>query len=282
VLIAYLSDMKYATSVDHLIYGWFFFGLVVLLMFWIGSFWRESAVEDQGSGIADQSVTDPVASSVVTGVTGRYAVWTLAVVLTAAVGPLWATWTSREDSAVAPIVLQSPPAIAPWQGPVVETDSWEPQFNNPDTVVRSQYSLDGRRVHLYIAYYRQQRPDAKLVSSQNSLYDRKHWRYISVGDGVQISVAGRKWPFQVTLLTDGQRRKLVWSGYWEGGRLVVSPYVAKLWEAWDRLSGAQRGSAFIAIAADDELQPNEAEVLLRQFLETMGPGIDALLMNASH
>ncbi len=45
VMIAHLSDMKYATGVDHLIYGWLFFGLVVLLMFWIGSFWREPVVD---------------------------------------------------------------------------------------------------------------------------------------------------------------------------------------------------------------------------------------------
>ena len=43
VMIAHLSDMKYAVGFDHLIYGWFFFGVVVLLMFWIGSFWREPA-----------------------------------------------------------------------------------------------------------------------------------------------------------------------------------------------------------------------------------------------
>lgn len=31
VMIAHLEEMKYATGVDHLIYGWLFFGLVVLL-----------------------------------------------------------------------------------------------------------------------------------------------------------------------------------------------------------------------------------------------------------
>ncbi len=36
VAIAYYSDMKYATGVDHLIYGWLFFGVVIMLMFWIG------------------------------------------------------------------------------------------------------------------------------------------------------------------------------------------------------------------------------------------------------
>jgi exosortase len=41
VMIAHLSDMKLALGIDHLIYGWLFFGLVMLLLFWIGSFWRD-------------------------------------------------------------------------------------------------------------------------------------------------------------------------------------------------------------------------------------------------
>jgi exosortase A len=35
------SNMTLATGVDHLIYGWIFFGIVMFLMFWIGSYWRE-------------------------------------------------------------------------------------------------------------------------------------------------------------------------------------------------------------------------------------------------
>ena len=41
VMIAHLSDMKLALGVDHLIYGWVFFGIVMLLLFWIGSYWRD-------------------------------------------------------------------------------------------------------------------------------------------------------------------------------------------------------------------------------------------------
>jgi len=36
VAIAHYSDMKYATGVDHLIYGWLFFGFVIMFMFWVG------------------------------------------------------------------------------------------------------------------------------------------------------------------------------------------------------------------------------------------------------
>lgn len=276
VMIAHLSDMQYAVGVDHLIYGWLFFGLVVLLMFWIGSFWRESTAAER------HSVVEPVATSVAAGAIGRYAVWTLTVISAAAVGPLWAVSTFQDGLAVAPVVLQAPPAVAPWRGPQTDADTWEPQFSGADAIVRSQYSLDSRIVHLYIAYYRQQRPDAKLVSSQNSLYDRKHWRYVGAAGVAQILVAGDAWPLQATLLTDSQRRRLVWSGYWEGGRMVVSPYLAKGWEAWDRLSGARRGSALVAVAADYDIQPDEAESLLQGFMEAMGPGVDAVLARITH
>ena len=41
VMIGHLSNNKLAVGVDHLIYGWIFFGVVMLLLFWVGSFWRE-------------------------------------------------------------------------------------------------------------------------------------------------------------------------------------------------------------------------------------------------
>ena len=276
VMIAHLSDMKYATGIDHLIYGWLFFGLVVLLMFWIGSFWREPV--DDAPTLALLPLNSPVVRVPSTGgYAQRYALWTVVVVLAAAVGPLWADWINRAERGVVSVTLPAPAAVTPWQGPEADTGDWEPKFSGADAVVRSHYLRDGRIVHLYIAYYRQQRPDAKLVSSQNSLYDGKRWRYVGGGQ-LKAQLGKDEWPLQATLLTDGQRRRLVWSAYWEGGRLVVSPYVAKLWEAWDRLSGAQRGSAIIAVAADYEVQPDEVEPLLRDFLTQMWPDIAATLL----
>lgn len=292
VMIAHLSDMKYAVGVDHLIYGWLFFGLVVLLMFWIGSFWRENE-EDRGQGAGSreqeagsrgQETRSQPTENLEPGTWNLISAtgWTLAVILAAAVGPLWAMWTDRDDLTTTPVAsLPAPPAIAPWQGPEADTDSWEPQFSGADAVVRSRYVWNDKTVHLYIAYYRQQRPDAKLVSSQNSLYDRRQWRYVGSDGQAQVQTAHAEWPFAATRLTDGLRKRLVWSGYWEGGRMVVSPYLAKAWEAWDRLSGAQRGSALVAVAADYEIQPDEAEAVLRNFMEAMQPGIAAALAGAS-
>ncbi len=41
VMLGHLSNMRLAVGVDHLIYGWLFFGLVVLLLFWLSARWRE-------------------------------------------------------------------------------------------------------------------------------------------------------------------------------------------------------------------------------------------------
>jgi exosortase A len=42
VMLGYLSDNRIAAGVDHLIYGWVFFGIVISLVFWIGGRWHEA------------------------------------------------------------------------------------------------------------------------------------------------------------------------------------------------------------------------------------------------
>ena len=39
VMIGHLSGNKLAVGVDHLIYGWVFFGIVMMAMFMIGARW---------------------------------------------------------------------------------------------------------------------------------------------------------------------------------------------------------------------------------------------------
>ncbi|MBK7593524.1 MAG: exosortase A [Betaproteobacteria bacterium] len=50
VMLGHLSGNRIAVGVDHLIYGWVFFGVVMLLMFWIGARWREDEPKLKASG----------------------------------------------------------------------------------------------------------------------------------------------------------------------------------------------------------------------------------------
>lgn len=41
VMLGHLFWQQAGRRVDHIIYGWVFFGFVILLMFWIGARWSE-------------------------------------------------------------------------------------------------------------------------------------------------------------------------------------------------------------------------------------------------
>src|SRR5262249_51201448 len=47
VMIGHLSHMELAVGVDHLLYGWLFFGIVIAILFWAGSHWREDQLPHQ-------------------------------------------------------------------------------------------------------------------------------------------------------------------------------------------------------------------------------------------
>ena len=41
VMLGHLTNNRLAAGVDHIIYGWVFFGVVMVAMFWIGTYWRD-------------------------------------------------------------------------------------------------------------------------------------------------------------------------------------------------------------------------------------------------
>lgn len=57
VMLGHLSNMQLATGVDHLIYGWIFFGVVMLLLFWVGGFWADPVPLNQSDQTTDSTAT---------------------------------------------------------------------------------------------------------------------------------------------------------------------------------------------------------------------------------
>lgn len=275
VMIAHLSDMKLAIGVDHIIYGWVFFGIVTLLLFWIGSFWRERPVEDPPA----ESEPDAAAGRPVP--LARIALAALAAGLVAAVWPLYASRLENADPPRAPL-LETPPGTGGWQAEPGKMTDWTPHFLNPRAQVNQVYVKDGRRVGLFIGYYNDQRQGAELINSENVLAATTDKLWAKAGEsGRTLSRGGQEIPAVQTRLRAPHARLLAWHWYWIEGRRTVNPYFGKLLEGVSRLSGTGDDAAVVILYAPYDDRPEEAEAPMRDFLEQMLPALERSLNGAN-
>lgn len=264
IMIGHLSDMKLATGVDHLIYGWVFFGLVIMLMFWIGSWWW-----DKAPPAAVERPAVPVASGG----------WWWATPLVLAVlfaAPLLAAGSKGGDGGDPS--LRAPAAVGGWSRVDSSLSSWRPRYLGPSAKLYASYQKDGQQVDLGLYYYAKQTQGAELVNSQNLLIEQKHpiW-HLRQSNPIAASVDGRPLTLDESVMRSRQLSMLVWEWYWIDGRVTANDYLAKLLEAWMRLTGGPRGGFGIVLSTRLETDPGESHRVLQRFVDDMSASLtDAL------
>ena len=274
VMIAHLSDMKLALGIDHLIYGWLFFGLVMLLLFWLGTFWRDPASDTIGRRIdtSQRGVRLSRAAAIGSAV---------AAVVIAAVWPLYAAYLERASGASDIPVLATPASASGWSAETMALTDWRPRYGGTSASVVQVYRKGDRAVLLYLGYYRQQRQGAELVTSQNMMVKQKHPVWANVGESRrQEDLAGVPTNIRETQLRSVGQRLMIWDWFRISRRDLSNPYVAKLLLARDRLLGRGDDAAAIIVAMPYDERTEIAEETLRQFVHDMLPSIDAALARA--
>ncbi len=260
VMIAHLSDMKLALGVDHLIYGWLFFGLVMLLLFWIGSFWREDEGDVAPAVAAPAALNNPVQPS------PNLLKAALLTLLIAALWPAYALWLNqRALPNMPPLSVKADHA---WQAGAPFTD-WVPHWVGADRQFRSSFSKDTQNVLLEIDYYATQRQDAELINSQNFMVRQKHPVWSEVGRSlIAVDIAGQSRQIQQTQLKSrNSQRLLVWQWNMIDGQRNVNELYAKLILATDRVRLDRDDGASILVAAPYEDNPADAAKVLAHFIQ---------------
>ena len=275
VMIAHLSDMKLALGIDHLIYGWVFFGIVMLLLFWIGSYWRDP----EPTVPASVPLTAAQIRDIEARPMGRLPLVAVAtfVVAIAATWPLYAAWLDRSRTDVA-LTLAPPAPSGGWTLDPTPITDWRPRYFEPTAGVFQTYRNGDRAVVLYLGYYRHQVQGSELVTSQNIMVVQKHPVWQQVGERLRTETLVQG-PTEIkqTLLRSPAQRLLIWDWYRISDRDLSNRYVAKLLFARDKLLGRGDSGAALIVATPYESQTAEAEETLRAFLRDMQPAIhDAL------
>lgn len=273
VMIGHFSSMKYAAGVDHLIYGWLFFGVVMFLLFWVGSFWREDhlAPKTTTTSPSVMAIDRPAWPAIVT-----ITVVSAGVVM---MPPLVASY--RQGKSYRPPLLQVVPGYGAWQSGAGSLNDWAPRFSNPGNRIRQVYGSDTQRVELYIGYYRNQRRSAQLISSENSLVRSNDnvWRIASERRHV-LTLDNDQIPLVETQLRSHTSRLLVWHWYWIDGQYTANPYWAKLLQAKSQLFGGGDDGAVIVVSTDLDLKGGQAADRLQDFVKVMLPLIAKSLQSA--
>ncbi len=277
VMIAHYSDMKLALGVDHYIYGWVFFGLVMMLMFWIGSFWRE----DEDSEASDRPAGEPVAGKEKFH-SGAVALAAVSAVIVLSIWPIRAAQIrDRAAARTAPVVLELPERAGAWRRVEAALTDWQPRYLYPDATASAVYSDGGRRVRLTVLYYRLQEQGKELVNSQNVLVRQKHpvWK-MPWEEPVAVELASGPLKVREGLLQSPRQQLLVWRWNWISGHYLINDHAAKLLEARDKLLGTPRDAAAIVIAAEFNEMPGKARAALHDFTGAMLPRITQILKRA--
>jgi exosortase A len=272
VMISHLSSNKLAHGIDHFIYGWVFFGLVMLVLFWIGSLWRDSSVDVPGQTAQASPLPGPPRHATLVA-------YAAAAIATVCAWPAYAAYLDREDDGGGTTLALRPPAGAGgWVADPAPMTDWRPHYDPASATIFQVYRKGNRVVALHLGYYHHQRRGAQLVSSWNIMVVQKHPVWSDVADSYLKDALGPgTLEVRESRLRSPQQRLLVWDWFRVAGRDTVNPYTAKWLLAWRKLSNRGDDGTAIILATPYEDQSEPAAATLREFALDMMPSIDAAL-----
>lgn len=247
VLLGHYSDNRLAAGVDHLVYGWVFFGIVIAVMFLVGARWSEPEAAPAGGAAAAKGASGASAA--------RWAGITAALVALVLAAPHAAVW--RLDGPTPPVALDWA-ALAGSRAVVAEDNAFRPHFEGAAALGQARLAGDPA-VELHVAYYRRQGFGRKLASSENVLVrsEDRQWRIVSQGTAT-IDVAGRPVPTRTAVLRAGAlsqgegggRTLLVRQVLWSGDRLTARNAEASLFAVGAQLLGRGDDAAALTFTLD--------------------------------
>lgn len=269
VLIAHLTSNQWMAGSEHVTFGRILFSAVLLLMFWIGARWREDDPQDDRGAVSQRIGA--------AGEMPRQLPAAFAVLLLALAGWPAAAHVLLAGGDERPVLIVPMTATAGWREIAEPVSDWAPHLVAPAATHRQTFERDGKRVSIWLGFYRNQDEKSKLASSYN--------RVVGSGSGPWRVLTARTLSPDVTLLQaptssvrlQGRTGLLVWHWYWLGDHITASLPRAKIDLAVKRLMHRSDTSAWVAVFTLADEAAAEAQATLTGFLRDNGENLDAAL-----
>jgi EpsI family protein len=154
----------------------------------------------------------------------------------------------------------------PWKASDQNLYGWTPRFLGPAAeYIQAYRAEDNTLVKLYVKCYGARQKGAKLVRSENRVYEPKEW--VRTGDRtVPVSFSGREFSVRETTVRSRQASLIIWNWYSVDGAFTSNSWMVKFLLARAWLTGSHRRSAAIVVAAEKLSPGPQGASALRDFL----------------
>jgi EpsI family protein len=253
VMIGHYSDMELAVGADHLVYGWLFFAVIIITLFYAGSFWRDPKESFAHECIASKQ-------TVISGSAKHsFLILLICFVLIACFYSFSNYIKESKEDIEKSLSFSLPEKFVGWQLDNNRLLQWQPIFFNPDTEVSAGYSSGENFVQLNIGYFQAQRQGAEAVSTMNRIATPLggEWKKVTSGE---TSVNGMK--YTETEISNSDSKVLVWHWYRIGEYHTTSPYVAKALDAYNLIVEGRTDASMITVATtvDEDLKVSRQHI----------------------
>ena len=256
VLLADISDYRLAVGVDHLIYGWLFFGLVISVLFWAGARFRDHPQTIERGVMQISRLAIPPQKSPQT-------MMLVIAALASVSGPALAHYLERPspEMFVRPVLPEQFPGFPARKN--VQIPDWAPVNKGADERLSLVYEGHAGRLEFYLAYYTHQQQGEELVNI-NVHHVAKGWvrasqkrKELDLDGGDRVELLELK-------VTKGEGSKVLYQEYYIDGSYTSDPIAAKLLELRAALSGQPYVLATIMFSLGEDS---------REISEDLLPGI---------
>ncbi|MEO6596932.1 MAG: exosortase A [Planctomycetota bacterium] len=272
VMLGHLSGNRIAVGADHLLYGWLFFGLVMVVLFTIGARWREDLPPLRVTAAATP------APAALAWPSPQVCVALLTVLAVTAIWPLLEVRQTPRGAIAGERAFDAIPGRNGWLPESMPGSDWRPDIAGA-TIERTQtFTKDGKWVGLFIAYFGDPSSEAKAITSTNQLVRtiNRQWSQVASGIATYEADGGRNL-VRTGVVVRERERLAVWQWYWVNGRTTSNDYAAMLYQTLAALRGRAEPVAWVVLYAPAERGEQEAHAVLESFATDMSDPIDAAL-----
>lgn len=262
IFAAQYVGIERAAGIDHLIYGWIFFAVVIAMVVGLGWRWFDRGL--------DQPALDPsavLANRRMARWAGRGLSPAAALALTAAVVLLGQTWSATALAARAPVPPQLfLPPVPGWQrSDFAPAAPWQPLAQGAEHRLLGSYTDPaGRKVDVFYALYAVQADGAEAGSfGQGALVPGGDWSWSRPHPAPWAGKGD-------VLVYRGQHERVAQTWYRTGALLTGSNARLKLANIIDRLLLRPRTTAVLIVSAERGLGGDSA-ASLAAFHRALGP-----------